>query len=119
MTRPLGGAFCPTEMSDEKQHRRLIAEAANAALRGETHNTGYFIAPPGERYILQHPRLGVGRVLVLSPRNDAAALAHWFVTDEMNGTAIIIFTPPLTETAAFSFAVVGVGNIERIENESL
>jgi len=115
MTRPLGGAFAPTDLPDDKQHRRLIAEAANAALRGETHNTGYFIAPPGEGFVLEHPRLGVGRVLLLSPRNEAAAMAHWYVTDKMAGTAVINFTPPLTEEAAFAFAVVGVGTPERIK----
>jgi len=109
MNRPLGGGFCPTDIMDEKQHRRLIAEAANAALRGETHNTGRFTAPPGSNYVLRSPRLGVGRVLLLSPRNAPAAAAKWYVSEEEKGSVTINFTPPLTEAADFAFAVVGVG----------
>jgi hypothetical protein len=109
MIRPLGGGFCLTEMQDEKQHRRQIAEAANAALRGESHNTGRFTAPPGEKFSLENPRLGVGRVLLLTPRNGAAASARWYVDEEKSGAMTIVFNPPLTETAEFSFAVVGVG----------
>jgi hypothetical protein len=109
MIRPLGGGFCPTEMRDEKQHRRMIAEAANAALRGESHNTGRFTAPPGGSFVLENPRLGVGRVLLLTPRNDAAAMARWYAGEEKSGAVTIIFNPPLLEAAEFSFAVAGVG----------
>ena len=109
MNRPLGGGFCPVDIMDEKQHRRMIAEAANAALRGETHNTGIFTAPPGANYVLRSPRIGVGRVVLLTPRNAAAAEARWFVGEEQKGSAVINFTPPLTEAADFAFAVVGVG----------
>ena len=108
MNRPLGGGFCPVDIMDEKQHRRLIAEAANAALRGETHNTGRFTAPPGVSFVLKSPRLGVGRLLLLMPRNASAAAARWFIDEVEKGSATINFTPPLTEAADFAFAVVGV-----------
>ena len=110
MNRPLGGAFAPLDMPGESQHRRLIAEAANAALRGETHNTGNFTAPAGaDNFILEGPRLGIGKVLQLTPRNAAAAVSGWFVSEVQNGTAIIVFNAPLAADAAFDFVVAGVG----------
>jgi hypothetical protein len=106
----MGGNFCPTEVMDEKQHRRLIAEAANAALRGETHNTGQFTAPPGAAsYTLQHSRLGVGKVLLLVPTNAAAAISLWHVSKILKGTAVINFSNPPTSDAAFDFVIIGAG----------
>ena len=108
--RPLGGAFAPLDMPGERQHRRLIAEAANAALRGESHNAGRFTAPAGESdFVLEAPRLGIGKVLLLTPRNAQAAVSGWYVSEVRNGSATIVFNAPLAADAAFDFVVVGVG----------
>ena len=66
--------FAPTDNPNEKAHRRMLASAANAALRGETHNTGSFrVAAGAGEYVLEDPRLNVDRVIALTAQDRAAA----------------------------------------------
>lgn len=106
----MNGTFAPPDSPDSRLHRRQLATAANAALRGETHNAGRFTAEPGDSYILRSAHIGVGREIMLIPRNEAAASARWYIANQENGRAFISFSPALTEPAEFGFVVAGVGN---------
>lgn len=111
----MNGSFAPMVLANEAAHRQLIAEAANAALRGESHNTGRFTAPAGAAFVLEHPRIGVGKEIVLTARNAAAATVGWYLSDEGTGKVTINFIPPLAEPGVFGFAVIGVGNTKTQE----
>lgn len=100
-------SFAPNTNASAAQ----LAATANAAKRGETSNIGTMLVPGGSGvYTLQDVRLGVGKVLLLSPANTAAAACRWYVPAVMNGTADIHFYEPPSVDAAFSYAIVGEGN---------
>lgn len=103
--------FVPLTSADEALHRHQLAGAVNASLRGETANTGQFTVNVGvTEYTLWDARLGVGKVLLLSPANAAAAASRWYVREILKGTATIIVTEPPLSAALFSYAITGEGN---------
>lgn len=108
-------SFAPITNPNGDLHRRQIAEAANSALRGESNNTGTLTVPAGNTiYTLYDSRLGVGKVLFLSPRNGMAAMSKWYVPEAMNGSADIYFYEPQPDDAEFSYAIIGQGNTRGI-----
>jgi hypothetical protein len=87
------------------------ADTATAALRGETHNTGVFTLPAGsEEYGLFDPRMGAGRLVLLSPLDAGAAALGWWVDEStiIKGGVTIKFLSAPGSDCRFGYAVVGV-----------
>jgi hypothetical protein len=103
-------SFAPPDFPDERTHRHLVAEAANAALRGETHNTGVFTLPAGAtEFTLHDPRIGVEKVLLLSPLDAGAATLAWWIEESATakGVATIKFATAAAANCRFNYAIVG------------
>lgn len=87
-----------------------LAAAANAALRGETLNTGRLSVTAGATStLLLDARCGKGRVLVLIPASAAAAALKWWVQAMDNGSATIGHDAP-GANVDFTYAIQGIGN---------
>lgn len=104
MIRGFKGVFAPLARATAEQ----LSTAANAALRGETFNTGRLEEPGEQEYTLIDPRLGIGKVLLLVPLNYDAAQLHWYITEVRNGEADIVFnsTPA---GSLFNYVIIGHG----------
>ena len=101
----------PLTSPNAELHRRQLAAAVNAATRGELDNTGKFTVPAGSgAFTLEDARLGVGKVLLLSPANAAAAMLRWYAPEVMNGQAALSFLEAPAQDAIFYYAVMGGGN---------
>lgn len=86
-------------------------KAAEGALRGETHNTGYFVLPASATEItLLHQRIGAEKSVFLSPLSEEAALLRWWVDEStiQKGSVVVRFVEAPQEPAPFNFAVVGI-----------
>ena len=109
--------FAPTDSSNEKMHRRVLAMAANAALRGETHNTGSFRVPAGAaQYVLEDPRLNVDRVVALTALDSVAAdLRPWIAPADLGkGRAVIRFSRPADADCGFDYIITGTKRLESV-----
>lgn len=103
-------SFAPLDSPNENAHRRQLARAANAALRGETHNTGTFTLPAGAtEYVIRDPRLGVERAVLFSPLDAAAAnLRPWLDKASMaGGEATVRFTTAPANDCSFEYVIIG------------
>ena len=103
--------FAPLDGLDPGTHRRQIAGAANAALRGESHNTGVFGLAAGQTsFALRHPLIGAGKTVFLSPGDATAAGLHWWVDAGtlVKGGVTLRFTAAPASACTFNYAVVGV-----------
>ena len=102
--------FVPLTSLNETLHRVQLASGVNSALRGETHNTGTVSVPGGSQtHTVRDSRLGVGRVLHLSPANAEASAAQWYVPEVLNGEAEICFSVAPQGEALFKYTIGGVG----------
>ncbi len=102
--------FAPTDLPDERSHRRQIAEAANSALRGETHNTGTILISSGTtEFVLQDPRMGAEKVVVLIPLDSTAANLHAWVDRSSigKGTVTIRLAHPAGGDCSFDYIITG------------
>jgi hypothetical protein len=107
----LSTVFAPQALPDEAAHRSLIARAANAALRGETHNAGRFTLPAGQSSLsVRDARFGAGRLALLVPLNQAASALPWWQEAMSRGQAVFSFGAAPATDAEFGYAVLGVGN---------
>ena len=96
--------------SDGKNGSRTAA-AANAALRGETHNTGAFTLCAGSaEHRLADPRMGAGRVVLLSPLDAGAAPLQWWLDEApvVKGGVTIRFSPAPEQDCRFNYAIFGI-----------
>lgn len=103
-------SFAPLDSPNENAHRRQLARAANAALRGETHNTGTFTLPAGATdYVIRDPRLNAERAVLLSPLDaEAANLRPWLdKTSVVRGEATVRFTAAPASDCTFDYVIVG------------
>lgn len=103
-------SFAPLDSPNEGAHRRQLARAANAALRGETHNTGTFTLPAGATaYVIRDPRLSVERVVLLSPVDAVAAnLRPWLdKASVVKGEATVRFAAAPASDCAFDYVIIG------------
>jgi hypothetical protein len=103
-------SFAPLDSLDERTHRQQLAKGVNAALRGDSHNTGQITVPAGtEDYVINDPRIGVGRILVFTPANAEAAQLQIYLTEVLNGSAAISFINMPSDEAVFYYAIIGMG----------
>lgn len=100
--------FAPLNLNDAASHRTLIAQAANAALRGETYNTGTVTADAATVTVI-NPRIGPGKQIVMTPANAEAAGLAWYVAETRKGEADIVFPVAPSGEAKFTYSVVGTG----------
>lgn len=103
-------SFAPLDSPNESAHRRQLARAANAALRGESHNTGTFTLPAGATdYVIRDPRINVERVIMLSPLDaEAANLRPWLdKASVVRGEATVRFTAAPAVDCAFDYVLIG------------
>ena len=103
-------SFAPLDSPNENAHRRQLARAANAALRGETQNTGTFTLPAGAtEYVILDPRLGVERTVLFAPLDPTAAnLRPWLDKASMvRGEATVRFTAAPVSDCAFDYVIIG------------
>ena len=103
-------SFAPLDSPNENAHRRQLARASNAALRGETHNTGTFTLPAGStEYVILDPRLGVERAVLFSPLDPVAAnLRPWLDKTSMaGGEATVRFTTAPVSDCSFEYVIIG------------
>lgn len=101
-------AFAPLNLGNEASHRTLIAQAANAALRGETYNTGT-LTVSSAMVTLKNLRIGPGKQIVMTPANAEAAGLAWYVAETRKGEADIVFPVAPSGEAKFTYSVVGTG----------
>lgn len=95
--------------SDEKSHRRLIADAANSALRGELEVTGRVTVVAGTvTTTITDARLGVGRTVLLVPRDQYGPAAGWWLSSIEKGSCVIGHAS-LAHEAVFDWIVLGTG----------
>ncbi len=107
--------FAPATGDNERVHREQCARAANEALRGETHNTGVITVPAGTGdFLIRDARLGVGKVLILTPLDAHAANAHWYVPEMLNGSARVVFTAHPGGDANYAYVICGIGNTKGV-----
>lgn len=112
-------SFAPLAgLNDAASHRRL-AVAANAALRGESHNTGRFVAPAGSlSFLLRDERIGTEKVVTLSPLNKAAAILNWWMDENSikKGCVRVRFTDAAETDALFAYVVTGTKRLTATED---
>jgi hypothetical protein len=101
--------LAPRFATDEKGHRRMLADAANAALRGELNNTGQVTCANGTTSTtITDARMGYGRLLVLVPLDAVAAALNWHLSAMTNGSCTIAHAAPSGD-AVFGWCVIGSG----------
>lgn len=104
-------SFAPPDSPEERVHRRQLAGAANAALRGETHNTGTVKVAAGAAFVvLKDPRLSVEKVVTLTALDAVAAgLGPWLDRAAgKKGEAVIRFTATPAQECAFDYTITGI-----------
>lgn len=102
-------SLAPRFGSDEKNHRRLIADAANAALRGELNTSGRVsVLADTTSTVITDARLGYGRLIFLVPLDARGAILDWWVASMADGTCTIGHAP-LEYDADFAWSVIGEG----------
>lgn len=95
--------------SDEKNHRRLIADAANSAIRGELEITGAATFSSGSTSTtLTDARFGKGRYVLMVPLDSYGAGLGWWMSSIADGTCTIGHAAP-SHDAAFGWVVLGTG----------
>ena len=107
--------FAPADSPEERRHRVQLAAAVNAALRGETHNTGTMTVPAGAtEYLLKDPRLGVEKMLSLTPLDAEAAQAGVWVDRSglTRGSARLRFTRPPAAECGFDYSITGIQRLK-------
>lgn len=88
---------------------RMIADAANSALRGELEVTGTVTLAHGDTSTtITDARLGVGRLVLLVPLDANGAGLSWHLSSIANGSCVIAHADPAAD-AAFGWFVIGSG----------
>lgn len=101
--------FAPRFAVDEKGHRRLLADAANAAIKGELNTSGRFtVLANTTSTTITDARFGYGRLIVLVPLDARGAILDWWVANMENGTCTIGHAL-LSYDADFAWTVIGEG----------
>ena len=85
-----------------------LALAANAALRGETANTGTFTLAAGDTSVsIIDPRCRAGRLAILVPLNAAAAGLAWYLETMTQDVMSFAFASAPSAEAKFGYVIVG------------
>lgn len=101
--------LAPRSSLNEVSHRMQIADAANAALRGELLNTGTVTIVAGATSTtITDARLGVGKLLLLTPLDAYGAGLAWHLESMGNGSCVVGHSA-LAHDAAFGWVVIGSG----------
>jgi hypothetical protein len=101
--------FAPRFAQDEKGHRRMLADAANAAIKGELNTSGRVTVATGTtQTTITDARMGYGRLIVLVPLDARGAILDWWVASMTNGVCVIGHAL-LSYDADFAWTVIGEG----------
>lgn len=91
-----------------------LGNAANSALRGETHNTGTMAVPAGETAVtIRDRRCGVGKLAFLIPLDAIAATLNWHLSGMTTNAMSFTFSTAPESPCAFGFVIIGAGKITR------
>lgn len=89
-----------------------LAVAVNAALRGETTNTGVLEVAAGQTEVtVQDARCRAGRLALLIPMDAAAAAVDWWLADMTRNSMTFEFSSA-PGACRFGWALMGDGNIK-------
>ena len=87
-----------------------LAVGVNAALRGDTANTGRAVCAAGETSLtIRDGRCRAGRLALLVPLDEAAARAVWWLSEMTRESMTFRFASAPGE-CAFGWALVGAGS---------
>lgn len=100
--------FVPTVTTPTPGQMLSLAVAANAALRGETANTGTATLAAGESTLtITDPRCRYGRLAWLIPMNAAASGLSWYLSAMTQGGMSFAFASAPAAEAQFGWVIVG------------
>lgn len=97
--------------ASRNEKRRDASPTAEAALRGESHNTGLLkVAAGASSAELRDPRMGGEKVISLTPLDPVAANLRFYVdrTGMAKGKALVRFTSPPEQNCSFDYVITGI-----------
>ena len=102
--------FVPTTADNSPQRILAIANAVNAALRGETANIGRVVCAAGKSSVtVKDKRCRAGRLAMLIPMNSVAAGLVWWLDSMTRDEMTFNFTSAPSGEAVFGWALIGDG----------
>lgn len=102
--------FIPQTPDASPQRGLALAAAVNAALRGDTFNTGRVICKAGSDAVtVQDARCRAGRLALLIPLDAQAAALNWHLAAMTRGSMTFCFSAAPPADAAFGWAIIGAG----------
>lgn len=102
----------PVNWRDSAEHRRKLAEAANASLDGQGFNAGLItLTASSTTTVVTDLRAGVDSVITFMPKtaNAASALSGLYVSSRGKGTFTITHASTATTDRDFEYALHGTG----------
>ncbi|MBO4311551.1 MAG: hypothetical protein J5828_00955 [Desulfovibrionaceae bacterium] len=100
--------FAPHSTSPTPGQMLSLALAANAALRGETANTGTAsLAAGSDGLTILDQRCRAGRLALLIPLNEDAAGLAWHLETMTQGSMTFAFASAPSAEAKFGYVIVG------------
>lgn len=102
--------FIPQTPDVSPQRGLALAAAVNAALRGDTFNTGRLVCPAGSvSATVRDARCRAGRFALLIPLDARAAALRWHLASMTRGSMTFSFSAAPSADAVFGWAIVGTG----------
>jgi len=102
--------FIPQTPDPSPQRGLALAAAVNAALRGDTFNTGRLVCRAGSAAVtVKDARCRAGRLALLIPLDARAAALDWHLASMTRGSMTFAFSSAPSADAAFGWAIIGAG----------
>ena len=105
-----GYTAVPVMLSNEKEHRRQIAQLANNLLAGKTNNVVQVtLTPSSTTTTLTDARIGANTAIILVPltADAAAAFSGLYVSSQANGTATLTHASSASVDRTFNVVLIG------------
>lgn len=106
----MSGFTPPSHGGDIRRLAEAVARSARDAIGGRTLNVGRASAAAGASTLtINDPRIGMGRVVSLSPINQDAAPVGWWAQSVVDGQAVFGLYPPPLGVAEYAYYITGAG----------
>lgn len=104
--------FVPQTPDNSPKRCLDLAVAVNAALRGDTANTGRLTCAAGQNSVtVEDKRCRAGRLALLIPLDSVAAGLEWWLADMTRDSMTFGFYPAPSAEALFGWALIGDGDV--------